>query len=482
MTDASLPASTFCPSERRKFVLIAAVVASSMAFIDGTVVSIAIPSIRADLETTLVGVQWINNAYALVLSAFILAGGAAGDRFGTVRIFQLGIVLFTLASLLCAIAIDAATLIVARALQGFGAAIMIPGSLAIISKSYPKAERGAAIGTWAAASAVTTAMGPIIGGIVLTLGDDNIWRAIFAINLPMGALAIWLLISKVPRDTPHSTQSPDILGAVLVTLALGLLAWALTGEGGEGGLPDTGRMIAYGLPALGVFAAFLFAQSRSAHPMMPLRLFAMPGFSAANLLTFCIYCAFAGVLFFLPMTLVTGWGLTELETIWSFAPLSVAIGLLSARMGRLADRIGVRPVLTLGTATLTTAFVGLALGLPWQAYWAHVVPMMCLMALGMGMIVAPLSAAVMQSVEEDDSGIASGVNNAVSRASNLIAIAAMGGLATFGAGAAGGMSFGDPEMGATAMTAGFVAVTWGAAALGAFATLVAWFGLKPVEN
>src|SRR5688500_9564096 len=225
---ADASGSTFCPHSRRRFVLIAAILASALGFIDGSVVSIAIPAIRADLGATLADAQWISNAYALTLSALILAGGAAGDNFGLRRTFVAGIVLFVVASLACAAAPGAASLIVARAVQGIGAAIMVPGSLAIIAKAYPKKERGRAIGIWAASSALTTALGPVIGGVLLSSFDDSVWRWIFAVNLPLGGLAIYFLAAKVPADAPGATRALDLGGAALATASLGALAYGFT--------------------------------------------------------------------------------------------------------------------------------------------------------------------------------------------------------------------------------------------------------------
>ncbi|MEL6583615.1 MAG: MFS transporter [Pseudomonadota bacterium] len=456
-------AATFCPVERRRFVLIAAILASAMGFIDGSVVSVAIPDIRANLSASLTEVQWINNAYMLTLSAFILVGGAAGDRFGTVRVFQFGVALFVVASVLCALAPTTETLIAARALKGFGAAIMVPGSLAIISKSYPPAERGAAIGTWASASAITTALGPVLGGTLLSFGDESAWRLIFAINLPIGALVLWMLIFKVPNDSPHSDAPPDFAGAAMITLSLGLLAWALSG-GPLWAAP-------LGLIALVVFLA---VEGRQTHPMMPLALWRTPGFAAANALTFFLYFALSSALFFLPMTLVTGWGLTELETVIAFLPLTIFIGLLSPRMGALADRLGPRPLLTLGTFTVAVAYAAMATGLPFQNFWLGIVGALSLAAFGMAMVVAPLSAAVMGSVGEDDSGAASGINNAMSRVAGLLAVAAMGPVAAW---AAGG-DFGGDTATAANMNAGLAAVLYVAAALSLLSSVIAWFGLR----
>ncbi|RWE05120.1 MAG: MFS transporter, partial [Mesorhizobium sp.] len=216
---------TFCPQTQRKFVLVAAILASALGFIDGSVLAIAMPALRVNLGAGLAEAQWISNAYALTLSALILAGGAAGDRFGLRRAFVTGIALFIAASLACALAPNPAVLIAFRAIQGIGAAIMVPGSLAIIAKAYPKKERGRAIGIWAAASALTTALGPVLGGFVLSTFGNGVWRAIFAVNLPLGLVSIYLLLFKIPADQPTEQRSLDLGGAALATLAFGSLAY-----------------------------------------------------------------------------------------------------------------------------------------------------------------------------------------------------------------------------------------------------------------
>ncbi|MBB5514766.1 EmrB/QacA subfamily drug resistance transporter [Rubricella aquisinus] len=472
-------AQTFCPVASRKYVLVAAVIGSAMGFIDGTVVSIAIPAIRADLSASLGQMQWVNNAYMLTLSALILLGGAAGDRYGVVRLFGLGILLFVAASVACALAPNAEFLIAARGLQGIGAAAMVPGSLALISKAYPQAERGAAIGIWAAASAVTTALGPAVGGAVLSLDIPGIWRAIFAINLPIGAIAFALLWWRIPRDAPDTSEAPDYLGGLLATLGLGALAWAMTGRGGDGDGPALEHLLWFGSIGLMLTAAFLWVETRARRPMMPLRLFALPGFAAANALTFALYFALSAVLFFLPMTLVTGWGISEFQTILAFAPLSIFIGLLSSRFGRLADRIGPKPLIALGSLLAGLAFAGLALTVAAQDFWGQLLPLSALMGLGMALVVAPLSAAVMGAVAYHDTGAASGINNAMSRISGLFAVASMGGVAAYGYGQAGGMgSFGEFTQNAAAMNAGFALVAWWAAGLSLLSALIALVFLR----
>lgn len=484
---------TFCPQRQRRFVLIAAILASALGFIDGSVVAIATPAIRADLGATLADAQWISNAYALALSALILAGGAAGDSFGLRRTFAAGIALFTFASVLCALVPDAQTLIAARALQGVGAALMIPGSLAIIAKAYPRAERGRAIGIWAASSALTTALGPVIGGFVLSAFDDAVWRAIFAINLPLGALALYLLLARVPPDRPSDGRSLDPVGAGLATLAFGALAYGLTAMTPEGGEAVLSASLPPALAGLVLVGVFVWWEGRHRAPMVDLALFRIGAFSGANAATFCLYFALSAILFYLPMLLIAGWGLSPAATGFIFLPLSGAIALLSGPVGSLADRIGPRLPIAGGSLLVAAAFAGLALaaGFGLRGFWSVVFPLMVLMGLGMALVVSPLSTAVMTAVEDADTGAASGINNAVSRLAGLIAVAAMGGLAGLrylaaldGAAAEALPGFGEkpaealaPQAEAlrlAASNAAFAAVAWVAAALSLLSAAIAW--------
>ena len=419
------PAGTappLCAARSRQYLLAAAILASALGFIDGSIVSIAMPAMRETLGASLPQAQWIANAYFLTLSALILAGGALADRLGLVRVFATGIAVFVAASLACAAAPSPETLIAARAAKGAGAALMIPGSLALIARAYPPAERGAAIGLWAAASAVTTALGPLLGGAALSLGGAEMWRALFAINLPLGTLALWLLLAHAERETERTGRAIDWPGAALATASLGLIAWALTGPNGAGGLLA-------GALGIAAFAAFLAVEHRRAEPMMPLGLFADPTFAAANAITLLIYFALATVTFFLPMAAISAWEVPEWAAGAALLPLTAAVGGLSRPMGALAARIGPRRPITLGAGLVALAYAGLALTAPAGAFWAATFPFLCVMGLGMGIVVAPLSTAVMGAVPDTDSGTASGVNNAISRVASLLAVAAMGWLA-----------------------------------------------------
>ncbi|MER9521570.1 MFS transporter [Mesorhizobium sp. M0614] len=481
---------TFCPQSQRRFVLIAAILASALGFIDGSILAIATPAIRVNLGASLAEAQWISNAYALTLSALILAGGAAGDRFGLRRAFVAGIALFIVASLACALAPNAIVLIAFRAVQGIGAAIMVPGSLAIIAKAYPKKERGRAIGIWAAASALTTALGPVLGGFVLSAFGDGIWRAIFAINLPLGLISIWLLLAKVPADTPTEKRSLDLGGAALATLAFGALAYGLTSMSASGEGLMAGPSIAAGVVLL---AAFIVFELRQREPMIDLSLFRVGAFAGANVATFFLYFALSANLFYLPMLLIAGWGLSTAEVGFIFLPLSAAIALLSGPVGKLSDRIGPRFPIACGSLVVAFAFAGLALltyaGI--HNFWTGTFPLMGLMGLGMALVVSPLSTVIMTAVENKDTGAASGINNAVSRIGGLIAVAAMGSLAAWvyanalDASATPGIpGFGEPAPAGlapaidaarlAASDAAFAAVSSVTALLCLFAAVIAW--------
>lgn len=471
---------TFCAPRARRYVLVAAIMASALGFIDGTVVPIAMPAMRVSLDADLLQAQWIHNAYMLTLSALILVGGALGDRLGLARVFAFGIGLFVVASMACALAPTATFMIIARAVQGVGAAIMVPGSLAIVSRAYPREERGRAIGIWASASALTTAAGPILGGLALSLGGPEMWRWIFAVNLPLGALALWMLLAKVRANAPATKAPVDLPGAVLATAGLGCLAWGLTST-----THSAGGIAPWMAAAALATVLFIWVEARSANPMMPLALFRNATFSAANTMAFTLYSALNMVLFFLPMTLIAGWGEDPFMAAASFAPLAIFISLLSARAGRLADRIGPRPLLMAGNAIAAIGYMVLGVLAPAQQLWLHVLPAMSVVAIGMACVVAPLSTAIMGAVNDAQSGVASGINNAVTRVAGLISVAAVGGIvASLYAGAGGQGSFGvasDTAGHAEAMTVAFQALAYMAAGLAALGAAISVFVGKPVQ-
>lgn len=459
-------------------ILAAGVLGASMGIIDGTVVSLAMAAIRADLGVSLDQATWINNAYMVTLSALILSGSAFADRFGLGRIFTIGVTLFISMSLICALAPTPQILIGARLAQGTGAALIIPCALAMVSRAYPRDMRVRAISIWAAASAVTTAIGPVIAGLALSIAGPEVWRLIFAINLPFGVIALILVRMGVQTDTRNPARPLDIRGAALAVMGLGLLAWMLTHLEG----PDTTPIVwLTGLAGLAAMLAFLLQEARTRFPMMPLSLFADRTFSAANATTFALYFGLSAILFFLPMLTIAGWGISEIETAIAFAPMAIFIALLSTRFGRLADRIGPGSVIAMGAMTVAIGYGALALVIPLQNFWFAVLPAMTISGLGMSMVVAPVSATVMGSVYDHQSGVASGVNNALSRIAGLMAVAAMGTLISFAYDRAGGtFSYGETLADAghvAAMGTALTAIAWVASGLCLLASVIAYLGI-----
>lgn len=465
--------SAVCAPQHRRAILWAAILASSMGFIDSSVTAIALPAMRNSLHASLQAAQWFSGAYLLALSALVLAGGALGDRFGTARAFGLGILLFVLSSLACALATSPATLILARGLQGVAAALMVPGSMALIGRAYPRAERGAALGLWAAASIATTAAGPVLGGLLLTWNPDLGWRLVFALNLPLGIVALLILRRYALPDRGQPGLPVDITGAALATLGLGLLAYGFTS-------PDSGTWLGLGAA---LFAVFLAWQAYTPQPMIRLGMFRNRAFWAINLATFLLYFAVTGISFYVPMTAVSAWGSSALDVTAAFLPVSVMIATFSAPVGRLADRIGAGPLMAAGAAIVASAEAGLSLTAGWASFWGACVPLMVLSGFGMALVVAPLTAAVMAAASDAEQGAASGINNAVARAASLVAVALMGRLA---ANAYGPISAQTPGFGLLSTTPAHIAATASsfgqiallAACASALSALVAGWGLR----
>ncbi len=478
-------ASSPCPPERRVYVLVTAVLASSLGFIDGSVVAVALPSIRAALGADFATAQWVANAYMLTLASLILVGGAAGDRYGVRRVFALGVAAFALTSLACALTPTPGLLVAARACQGAAAALMVPGSLALIAKNIPKAERGRAIGVWSAAAGLTTALGPPLGGWIVGIGGDAAWRWIFAINLPIGAVTLFLLLYRVPHDAAEGGGALDVAGAALTILGLGSLAFALT-AGAEGGI---GPILIVSAVVVGIAAlvGFVVWEGHAARPMVPLAMFKDRAFSGANGLTFLLYTALSGVLFYLPMTLIAGLGTTAATAGSVFLPFTLVMAVLARYAGTLADKRGLRLPLTLGPAITGVAFLLLALAVESGSFWFAVMPAMLVLGVGMGLAVTPLSTAVVASADDRQSGTASGINNAVARIASLFAVAGLGLVAAFayqaaGGGASGvgfgapvdGLSLGDAADASLATRHGFAAVAVATGLLAFAAAAVAW--------
>ncbi|GLQ88316.1 MFS transporter [Dyella flagellata] len=399
----------------------AAILGSSLAFIDGTVVNVALPAIQQDLGATTSDAQWVMESYALFLASLLLVGGTLGDRFGRKRIFMLGVGLFTLASIGCSLSSAVLPLIVARAFQGIGAALLVPGSLALISATFPPSERGAAIGTWSAFSGITAAIGPVIGGFLV---EHYSWNWAFLVNVPVGAVLLAICVAKVPESKGSVAGPVDVLGACLVTVGLAGLVFAFI-EAPTRGWTATPIWMAAGI---GILALLLFArvEARAVSPMLPLALFRERAFAGANMLTLLLYAALGGSLFFVPLNLiqVQGYGATAAGA--ALLPFIAIMFLLSRWTGRLVDRFGARPPLVIGPTIAAVGFAMFAVPSTESTYWTTFFPAICVLGLGMTVTIAPLTTTVMNVAGKELAGTASGINNAVSRAAALLAIALFG--------------------------------------------------------
>jgi EmrB/QacA subfamily drug resistance transporter len=405
------------------WVLAATIIGSSMTFIDGTVINVALPVLQSKLNASAAQAQWIVESYALTLSALILVGGALGDKYGRRRIFNLGVVIFTLTSLWCGLVSDVNQLIFARAAQGIGAALLVPGSLAIISATFDKKKRGRAIGTWSGFTAIAAGFGPVLGGWLV---DNFSWRWIFYINLPLAAIVLLISFWHVPESKDdEATGKLDWLGAFLATVALGGIVYGLI-ESNNLGFKNAQ---VYGSLMIGAAAliGFLFVEKRSQNPMMPLGLFKSKTFSGANLLTLFLYAALSGILFFVPFNLIRVQGYDATQAGAALVPFVLTMFLLSRVAGGLIDRFGAKLPLVVGPIIAGIGFALFSLaGAESTSYWRDFFPAIMVMSLGMVTSVAPLTTTVMGAVEERHAGIASGINNTVSRTGALLAIAAFG--------------------------------------------------------
>ena len=404
-----------------RWVLLATVLGSSLAFIDSTVVNIALPAIARDLGADAAGLQWTVNGYALSLASLILLGGSLGDRFGRKRIFLTGVSWFAVASLLCGLAPNVELLVAARILQGIGGALLTPGALAILEASFAPEDRAKAIGAWSGLGGVGGALGPFLGGWLVEIGD---WRYIFLINVPVAALVLWVAARHVPESrNPSAPRAFDTAGLVLGVAGLGGLTYGFTAWPAHGpGDPVVVVSLAVGVAGM---IAFVVAERRSAYPMLPLEIFRSRAFSGANLVTFLVYAANGGVFFLVVVNLQVVAGFTPLAGGLALLPVTVLMLALSARAGALAQRIGPRLPMTVGPLVCAAALVWLAAVGAGASYPADVLPPVILFGLGLALLVAPLTATALGSLDDAHAGVASGVNNAVARAAGLLSVAVL---------------------------------------------------------
>ncbi|HLZ28552.1 MAG TPA: DHA2 family efflux MFS transporter permease subunit [Chloroflexota bacterium] len=459
-------------SAKGRWALLATVLGSAVVMLDGTVVNVALPKMGRELSAGVDGLQWTISGYLLTLASLILLGGSLGDRFGRRRLFVIGVIWFATASLLCGVAPNLQLLIAARVLQGIGGAMLTPGSLAILQASFHPDDRAQAIGAWSGFGGIATAVGPFLGGWLVQAAS---WRWIFLLNLPLAAAVVVVALRHVPETSdPESVKELDFPGAILAVIGLGGTSFALI----EGPTVGFGSPLTVIAAIIGVLAliAFVFTEARSQHPMLPLSLFASRQFTGANLVTLAVYGALSAVIFLLVVQLQQVVGYSPLQAGMATLPMTAMLLLLSARMGKLGQRIGPRIPLTVGPLTAAAGVALMTRIGAGSAYVFDVFPALVVFGLGMSITVAPLTATVMGAVESRHAGLASAVNNAVARAAGLIAVAVLPALAGLT-----GAAYLDPQI----FSAGFQRAALIAAGLTAVGGLLGWLTLgqrKPLPK
>lgn len=401
-------------------VLLAAILGSSLAFLDSTAVNVILPVLGRELGASLGELQWTLDAYLLALAAFLLPGGALGDRYGRRRVFTVGMIWFALASLLCGLAPSAGALVAFRAVQGLGAALLVPGSLALLRSCFPAEEQSRAVGAWAGLSGVTTALGPLLGG---WLADAASWRAVFLLNPPLAVLAVWAALRYVPESRAPRAPRLDAAGAALAAAGLGAVTYALIAATGDAAAP--GRIALAAGAGVAALAAFVAVERRAPAPMLPLSLFRSRQFIGVNAATLGVYFGLGGATFLLMLQLQRTLGWSPLAAGASLVPLTLFLLVLSPLAGRAAGRIGSRAPMTAGALVVAAGLALLARAEPGASYVTGVLPGVATLGVGLGLTVAPLTSAALAAVEPERAGVASGVNNAVARAAGLLAVAVL---------------------------------------------------------